>query len=338
MRSLARGEALELRRHVFRMSLTPSLRSSRRHCQVLKGAIPKKLGSLSALTYLRLGPNPRAGICGKIPPELGNLTNLKKLYLQTCALSGPVPFAFSYLKELDRLDLTKNDGLDKQLTDKIMSKKRPLRDNDVVDIGFSIEPNPTLFPRSAQAPAFEYLKTKGESVRLVSAATPDTVSNAINTTPPLRLVSPFVAGTVQTFLATLTRDASHCFLSNTIAMTKMRQIRLSSATTLTTPTPPPPHPFLDFLATYEHGLTDLILSYVDPLHCCNKDRIALLRCWKSLGGTEDDLRQGYGDDVSRWKGVQRVRGGRVVEVRSGKERSDELGLTTYRHPTPILPV
>ena len=42
--------------------------------------------------------------------------------------------------------------------------------------------------------------------------------------------------------------------------------------------------------------------------------------------------------LQRWKGVQRVRGGRVVEVRSGKERSDELGLTTYRHPTPILPV
>ena len=34
----------------------------------------------------------------------------------------------------------------------------------------------------------------------------------------------------------------------------------------------------------------------------------------SLGGAEDKLRQGYGNDVARWKGAREVEGGRVVEL------------------------
>ena len=44
---------------------------------------------------------------------------------------------------------------------------------------------------------------------------------------------------------------------------------------------PPPHRFFAFLATHEHGITDLILSYLDPWYCCNKYCTALLACWKS---------------------------------------------------------
>ena len=76
----------------------------------------------------------------------------------------------------------------------------------------------------------------------------------------------------------------------------------------------PPNPFFAFLATHEHGPTDLIMSYLDPFYCCNEDRTALLKRWKSLGGAEDDLRQGYGDDVARWWGVEVVEDGRVVKV------------------------
>ena len=80
----------------------------------------------------------------------------------------------------------------------------------------------------------------------------------------------------------------------------------------------PPNPFFAFLATHEHGPTDLIMSYLDPFYCCNEDRTALLKRWKSLGGAEDDLRQGYGDDVARWWGVEVVEDGRVVKVEWGR--------------------
>ena len=92
------------------------------------------------------------------------------------------------------------------------------------------------------------------------------------------------------------------FLKYGIAISKKQQGALTN-------------PFFDFLATHEDTLYDLILSFLDPLYCCNKDRSALLTCWKSLGdGNEDDLRQGYGDDVARWKGVERVNGARVTAV------------------------
>ena len=46
-----------------------------------------------------------------------------------------------------------------------------------------------------------------------------------------------------------------------------------------------------------------------------------------MAGAEDDLRQGYGDDVARWKGVREVKGGRVTKVNwamEGLEGTPEL--------------
>ena len=119
------------------------------------------------------------------------------------------------------------------------------------------------------------------------------------------------------------KEAQYCFncikriptirlLNYGIAITKKRQVFLGRRVSPRRATPPP-HPFFAFLADHEHGLTDLIMSFLDLCYCCNEDRTVLLKCWKSLGGAEDELRRGYGDDVARWMGVT-VEGGRVMEV------------------------
>ena len=120
---------------------------------------------------------------------------------------------------------------------------------------------------------------------------------------------------VQDFFISLFRHPTIRLLNFGIAITKKRQASLDRRISPRRATPSP-HPFFAFLADHEHGLTDLIMSFLDPLYCCNKDRTALLKCWKSLGGAEDKLRQGYGDDVTRWDRVM-VEGGRVVEVNWG---------------------
>ncbi len=54
----------------------------------LSGPIPPELGNLTNLRSLRLGDN---NLSGPIPPELGNLTNLTGLHLSNNNLSGPIP-------------------------------------------------------------------------------------------------------------------------------------------------------------------------------------------------------------------------------------------------------
>ena len=108
----------------------------------------------------------------------------------------------------------------------------------------------------------------------------------------------------QVYLHSLCREPTLRLLNYGIAITKARLDASSS----------PPSPLFALLADHEHTLYGLILSFLDPLYCCNKDCTALLKCWKSLGGAEDELRQGYGDDVARWYGVQEVRHGRVREL------------------------
>ena len=123
---------------------------------------------------------------------------------------------------------------------------------------------------------------------------------------------------VQEYLSSLFRHPAIRLLNYGIAITKKRQNILSTTTTTSSAPPTSPlHPFFEFLATHEHTLTDLIMSFFDPVYCCNKDRTTLLKCWTSLGEAEDKLRRGYGDDVARWKGVM-VEDGRVVKVEWGR--------------------
>ena len=99
----------------------------------------------------------------------------------------------------------------------------------------------------------------------------------------------------QAYLNSFFRHPTIRLLNYVIAITKKRQAFLGRRISPRRATPPP-HPFFAFLADHEHSLTDLIMSFLDPCYCCNEDRTALLKCWKSLGGAEDKLKQGHGDD------------------------------------------
>ena len=71
----------------------------------LSGKIPPELGTLSNLEYLNLTGN---RFSGEIPPELGALSNLAELYLEYNQLSGNIPPELASLSRLRRLALSRN--------------------------------------------------------------------------------------------------------------------------------------------------------------------------------------------------------------------------------------
>ena len=71
----------------------------------LTGKIPPELGALSQLRVLDLRSNQ---LTGPIPPELGHLSNLKWLYLFGNQLTGPIPSELGHLSNLTRLYLGNN--------------------------------------------------------------------------------------------------------------------------------------------------------------------------------------------------------------------------------------
>ncbi|GMI82334.1 HAESA-like 1 [Hibiscus trionum] len=74
---------------------------------LLDGTIPAFLGNISTLKMLNLSYNPFSP--GRIPPELGNLTNLEILWLTECNLVGEIPDSLGRLKKLTDLDLALNN-------------------------------------------------------------------------------------------------------------------------------------------------------------------------------------------------------------------------------------
>ncbi|KAK8551513.1 hypothetical protein V6N13_119971 [Hibiscus sabdariffa] len=74
---------------------------------LLDATIPAFLGNISTLKMLNLSYNPFSP--GRIPPELGNLTNLEILWLTECNLVGEIPDSMGRLKKLTDLDLALNN-------------------------------------------------------------------------------------------------------------------------------------------------------------------------------------------------------------------------------------
>ena len=77
----------------------------------VSGRIPQEIGNLSNLTSLYIYDHPFTegnGLSGRIPPELGNLSNLARLTLGFQQLSGPIPAELGNMVKLRYLNLQSN--------------------------------------------------------------------------------------------------------------------------------------------------------------------------------------------------------------------------------------
>ncbi|KAK9150250.1 hypothetical protein Syun_008559 [Stephania yunnanensis] len=86
----------------------PALRRLSLVDNLLDGPLPAFLSNVTTLTQLNLSYNPFR--LGELPPEFGNLTNLRVMWLAGCNLVGSVPDSVSQLGNLVDLDLS-NNGL-----------------------------------------------------------------------------------------------------------------------------------------------------------------------------------------------------------------------------------
>ncbi len=100
----------------------------------LQGSIPAEIGSLTALSYLRLNNN---ALTGDIPPELGSLVNLRSLNLGSNALTGSIPTVLGSLSNLDNLQLYGNEitgGIPTQLGSLTALRHLSLGENELAGL------------------------------------------------------------------------------------------------------------------------------------------------------------------------------------------------------------
>ena len=95
----------------------------------LKGRIPPELGNLSELERLSFSGNQ---LRGSIPSQLGKLANIKWLILSSNRLTGSIPLALSRLAQLERLILGSN-----QLTGSIPPQLGNIGKLRELDLGFN---------------------------------------------------------------------------------------------------------------------------------------------------------------------------------------------------------
>lgn len=68
----------------------------------LKGTLPKEIGNLKAVTWLRFFYE--GGLTGPVPKELGDMTGLKNLQFMATGISGPIPPDIQRLQNLEKID------------------------------------------------------------------------------------------------------------------------------------------------------------------------------------------------------------------------------------------
>lgn len=95
----------------------------------LSGSIPPQLGNLSNLKNLSLVFN---YLSGTLPPELGNLSNLRDINLRGNQLTGPIPGELGNLSQLKNLNLSDN-----QLSGSIPIQFMNLANLNTVDIKYN---------------------------------------------------------------------------------------------------------------------------------------------------------------------------------------------------------
>ncbi len=73
----------------------------------LTGVLTPMIGNFTQLNYLALYGNPN--LIGNLPISIGNLTNLKTLYINDCGFTGPIPDTIASLSNLIGGDLSNNN-------------------------------------------------------------------------------------------------------------------------------------------------------------------------------------------------------------------------------------
>ena len=96
---------VELPGEIGRLTELTSLTNTYSGSNNMGGRLPPELGQLTNLEVLDLSGN---RLWGPIPPELGNLTKLTRLELTTNRLTGPIPAELGNLTRLTKLELTGN--------------------------------------------------------------------------------------------------------------------------------------------------------------------------------------------------------------------------------------
>ena len=100
----------------------------------LIGEIPPGIGNLINLERLYLNGNQ---LTGEIPPEIGNLVNLERLYLHENQLTGEIPLEISNLISLNRLYLVENQltgTIPSEIGDLLILEKLYLNENQLTGI------------------------------------------------------------------------------------------------------------------------------------------------------------------------------------------------------------
>ena len=72
----------------------------------LNGTLPPEIGDLDQLRQLNISSS---GLTGAIPREIGRLTQLESIYLDRNDLTGPIPHELGLLPRLRRIDFNQND-------------------------------------------------------------------------------------------------------------------------------------------------------------------------------------------------------------------------------------
>ena len=115
----------------------------------MEGPIPPEVGQLGNLRYLRLGRNQ---LTGDIPDQLGQLTNLESLDLFNSQLNGPVPSELGQLGNLRYLNLGRN-----QLAGNIPDELGQLSNLETLDLSNN-QLNGPIPPEVGQLGNLRYLR------------------------------------------------------------------------------------------------------------------------------------------------------------------------------------
>ena len=168
------------------------------------GSLPPQLGDLPNLERLFL---PRTGLTGSIPPELGNLSNLWELYLSNNQLTGSIPPELGNLTRLSRLKLSGN-----QLTGCIPVALRDVSDHDFGALGLPLcdtadttpTPTPPALPTATPPP----IATSTPTATPIPPPVPDDVLNRLGVIESLLTTLQGLISALESRIAALESDAS----------------------------------------------------------------------------------------------------------------------------------